>query len=237
MEKAKRKRVFVTVPLAAKEHLCDEVAKVLMALREDDRCAVNVEFPCSSPSEATRSEGLKLFLESDHDHWLQIDSDNPPPGNLLDLVPFLDEKPIIGLPTPLHQHTRRGHPTLTYNAYHSRAMGYQPIEPETEDFEEVDAVGTGCIFISARVFGNAAMRKQPFQRVWRDDGTVQLGSDLAFCERAKHCGFPIWVHWGYRCSHFSTVNLAEMMWLRRTAWDAGYAAGERKRECETSSES
>lgn len=233
----KRTRVFVTVPLAAKESVNDHVMKMCILLREDDRYAVNVETPCAQPSEVARSIGLLSFLERGDDHWLTIDSDNPPECNPLDLVEHLEDHPIIGLPTPVHQHNARGEPNITWNVYERRSMEYMPLL-EGEGFQEVDAVGTGCMLISGSVFRRAGMLKQPFHRVWRNDGTVQLGSDLAFCERAKHCGFPIWVNWGYRCNHFSIVNLTEMMWLHRRAWDAGFAAGEKRgRECETSSKS
>ena len=181
--------------------------------------------------------GLLSFLERGDDHWLTIDSDNPPERNPLDLVEHLEEKPIIGFPTPVHQHNTTGEPVLLLNVYERRTMDYMPML-EGRGFQEVDAVGTGCMLISGKVFRRAGMRKQPFQRIWKDDGTVQLGSDLAFCERAKHCGFSIWVNWDYQCNHFCTVNLSEMRWLHRRAWDAGYAAGERKgRECATSSKS
>lgn len=221
----KRTRIFVTVPHAAKEDICDKVIETLMIIREDERYAVNIEYPCNSPSEATRSMGLKAFLESEHDHWLQIDSDNPPACNPLDLVEYLEDKPIIGLPTPVHQHNGKGEPTLTWNAYKAQALGYSSIMPDGYEFEKVDAVGTGCIFIAGRVFHSQSMKIQPFQRVWKEDGTVQLGSDMAFCERAQHAGFEVWVHWGYRCNHFSIVNLAEMMQLQRDAWEAGRVSG------------
>ena len=229
----KRTRVLVIVPLAPKEGVCDHVATYLTRCREDPRYAVDLEYPCSCPSEVARSMGLKTFLDGGYDWLLSIDSDNPPGRHALDLIEL--GLPLVGLPTPVHQHTTKGNPTLVWNAYRRRAGGYQPIEPETWEPQEVDAFGTGCYLAAARVFHHKSMKRQPYGRVWKDDGTVQLGSDLAFCERARHAGFPLWVHWGYRCNHYCTVNLAEMMQIRLDAWNAGHAVGERKgRECHAS---
>lgn len=221
----KRTRIFVTVPHAPRDDTCMELIPILCKLREDERYAVNIEYPCSSPSEAARSIGLKAFLESGHDHWLTIDSDNPPKCNPLDLVEHLVDKPIIGLPTLIKQHNHEGKVTVRWNAYLRRTMGYESLFRDSLDFQEVDAIGTGCLLMSGRVFDSQEMRKAPFGRVWKEDGTVQIGSDLAFCERAKHAGFSIWAHWGYVCDHMVKGSLMEWWEFQLDAWNAGHAVG------------
>ncbi|MDX1430526.1 MAG: hypothetical protein R3282_09570 [Rhodothermales bacterium] len=234
-----RTKVFVTVPIAAKEGICNHVAETLITLREDPRYAVNIEFPCAQPSEMARSIGLKMFLESKHDHWLTIDSDNPPACNPLDLVEHLgDEKPIIGLPTPVHRHDSSGVLHLPWNVYTRVGdLKYKSIHPPKEDegWQEVDAVGTGCVLMRGSIFDNGAMCFMPFQRIWNDDGTADLGSDLAFCQRAKRFGYRVWVNWEYTCNHFGPANYSEIQEYGRRMFMAGYASAERRmaKQCET----
>jgi GT2 family glycosyltransferase len=76
--------------------------------------------------------------------------------------------------------------------------------------QRVDAVGTGCFLVSRRVFLDERMQKGAFQRTFNEDGTVDKGNDLAFCERARACGFEIWAHYGYPCMHFNSLELNEV---------------------------
>jgi hypothetical protein len=82
--------------------------------------------------------------------------------------------------------------------------GYQGYLKKQRGLMEVDAVGTGCILIARRVLENI---KGPFVREWNEDGTQRLGTDFAFCKRAKKKGFRVWAHWDYPCAHFKELNL------------------------------
>jgi len=50
---------------------------------------------------------------------------------------------------------------------------------------------------------------QPFARIWRQDGTVEMGGDFAFCERIRALGWRIWTHADYVCDHIQTLPLLE----------------------------
>jgi hypothetical protein len=65
--------------------------------------------------------------------------------------------------------------------------------------------------IARRVFECPEMRYQPFNRIFKDDGTVYKGNDMAFCERARANGFEIWAHYDYPCFHFRHVELNEVV--------------------------
>ncbi len=133
--------------------------------------------------------------------------------NPLDLVEL--NKDIIGLPTPVWHYKGKDHPKgegpLYWNAYK-----YVPEEdaykawPERNGLQRVDAVGTGCVLFSKRVFLNNKLKNGAcFARKLNPDGTVEKSNDISFCERAREQGFEIYAHFNYPCYHFVELNLAE----------------------------
>jgi hypothetical protein len=69
-------------------------------------------------------------------------------------------------------------------------------------------------FVKREVF-EALKDKQPFHRKWNDDGTIKLGSDLAFCEKVIEAGFEVWTHLGYPCSHHKELDLLQLLDVMR----------------------
>ena len=203
------KKILVSVPNQGSIHKL--VSFTLLKLIQDKRYKVNIIQPTNSPYENNLHHIVNDFMAGDYDFWLNIDSDNPPEANPLDLVAYnLD---VIGLPTPVWHFTGKikGERPIYENAYK-----YVPEEdaytewPDKAGLQKVDAVGTGCVLYARRVFENPEMRKAPFQRIWNTDGTVERGNDIAFCERATKQGFLIFAHYDYRCKHFSELELHEV---------------------------
>lgn len=202
-------KIFVSVPNTGSIHKL--VSLVTNRLLVDKRYACTIIYPTHNPYENNLHHIVNDFMAGDYDFWLNIDSDNPPEANPLDLVCYnLD---IIGLPTPIWHFTdkARGERPIYENAYK-----YVPEKdaytewPVKNGLQRVDAVGTGCVLYSRRVFENPEMRKAPFRRTYNTDGTVDKGNDIAFCERAISQGFLIFTHYDYRCKHFNELELHEV---------------------------
>ncbi len=203
------KKILVSVPNTGdiKKHVCMATDKIL----SDERYDVKIIRPTHNPYENNLHHIVNDFMAGDYDFWLNIDSDNPPESNPLDLVAY--DLDVIGLPTPVWHYTGKikGERPIYENAYK-----YVPGKdaytewPNKNGLQRVDAVGTGCVLYSRRVFENPEMRKAPFQRRYNIDGTVERGNDIAFCERAKEQGFLIFTHYDYRCKHFSELELHEV---------------------------
>lgn len=184
------------------------VVHKLMLLLTDGRHKVNIIMPSHKPFENNLHHVLNDFMEGDYDFWLNIDSDNPPIQNPLDLVQL--DRDIIGLPTPIWHYTGNGERPVYWNAYnYDETTGAYKEHQEKEGLQRVDAVGTGCILMSRRVFEKPEMRKAPFMREWNEDGTVEKGNDIKFCERARKNGYEVYAHFGYGCDHFSELSLSE----------------------------
>lgn len=222
-ESEREVKVFCTVPCL--DNVSRHVVLRLLQIQSDDRYQVDFSFPSYVPSEACRSHALGAFLEGDYDYWLSIDADNPPSRNPLDLVEL--DLDIVGCPTPVWQYSggEIGLPTLIWNAYQVDDDGNHLPYRMGEGIQEVGAIGTGCFVAARRLFERWELLGSPFARHWASDGTIDLGSDLAFCQRIRRSGQKIWVHWDHICSHYSPINLLEVMGLvgaaRQTAGNLG----------------
>lgn len=201
-------KILISVPNTHWIH--KHVVHKLMLLLLDGRHKTNIIMPSHKPYENNLHHIVRDVVEGDWDFWLNIDSDNPPMQNPLDLVEL--DKDIIGLPTPVWHFTDNGERPVYWNGY-----DYVPEKDaykehaRKEGLQRVDAVGTGCILIARRVFENTEMQKGAFTRKLHPDGTVEKGNDISFCERATEQGFEIYCHYDYPCMHFSELELNEVV--------------------------
>lgn len=140
----------------------------------------------------------KNFLESDCDYLLMIDSDNPPPTNILDLIEY--DKEVIGLPTPINMNYIQGVNDIRWNVFENEL----PVKEKGNGLQEVEMIGTGCMIIRRDVLEKI---KHPFTTKRNEDDLRIVGTDTAFCKRCKEAGIKIWTHWNYTCSHFKTIDL------------------------------
>lgn len=203
-------KILISVPNTGYIH--KHVVFVLLKLKMEAKYPFQIILPTHNPYENNLHHIVKDFMEGDYDYWLNIDSDNPPTKNPLDLIEL--NKDIIGLPTPVVHFEREklGEQPVYWNAYDyvPEKDAYKPHEPK-EGLQKVDAVGTGCVLISRRVFENQQMRQAPFLRKTLPDGRVDKGNDISFCERAREQGFEIYAHYDYNCLHFNEVEVNEMV--------------------------
>lgn len=181
------------------------VVFVLLKLQQDPRYQVTIILPTHKPYEQALNRVCKDLKEKyiDHDFWLNIDADNPPVNNPLDLIEL--DKDIIGLPTPVWHDAVKGDQPYYYNALVKKdgTDGWMPAI--SEGLTEVDVVGSGCMLIHRRVI---EMVKRPwFMREYDEDGIVVKGHDYLFCEKAQSCGFKIYAHMNYPCEHYVETDL------------------------------
>lgn len=175
----------------------------LMKLVQDPR--VKIILPTHRPYENSLNLVVKDFLAGDYDFWLNIDDDNPPMKNPLDLL-YLD-KDIIGFPTPVWANMKKGDQPYYYNSMIDKEEGWIPAIGT--GLTEVDAVGSGCMLIARRVIEKTP--KPLFMRQYDKDGVVEMGHDYLFCRKAKSQGFKVWTHFDYPCFHFNELEINEII--------------------------
>lgn len=174
----------------------------------DARYRLKIIEPTHVPYENGLHHVINDLLSGDHDFWLNIDSDNPPTRNPLDLVER--DLDVVGFPTPVwHWKGEPGERPIYWNAYRRRGRGYTEWLPR-DGLQPVDAIGSGCFLAARRVFEHPKMRAC-FRRTYKRDGTVNKGPDIAFSERARRAGFRVWAHFDYPCDHVNELPLNEVL--------------------------
>lgn len=207
-------KILVSVPNTGwiHKHVSFATDRLLM----DQRHKTRIIRPTHNPYENNLHHIVNEFMAGDYDFWLNIDADNPPINNPLDLVAL--DCDIVGLPTPVWHSKKKGDRPVYWNGYDAVGDAYKEHEPRL-GLQEVDAVGTGCLLIARRVFEEPEMRKAPFQRQYYEDGRVYKGNDISFCEKAREQCFSIWCHYDYPCLHFNELEINETVGAFRSLYE------------------
>lgn len=191
-----RKSVMMAIPTDGKIH--HKVVGVLCKILLQGKHDITTYISAMRGIGEHRNKIVKDFLETDMEYLVMIDSDNPPPENILDLTQL--DKDVIALPTPINMDWM-GVTNIYWNVFGED--GY-PRKESGSGLEEVKKVGTGCIVIHRRVL---EALKWPFTTV-RDEGDMRVvGTDIAFSQRATEAGFKLYVHWDYTCRHYKEIDL------------------------------
>lgn len=204
----RKQRVYLTVP-AGRGWLHKHVHFAILRMMIDGRYSVRHDCPTHSPTVNSLHKTMWDFLDGGEDYWITMDDDNPATRNPLDLIAL--NKDIIGLPTPVWHNAKPGDQPYYWNALKAatKEVGWRPND-NCDGLKEVDAVGGGCLVLSRKVC-ETMKDMQPFSREWLPDGTVHLGWDYRFCDRAKQLGFQIWTHYDYPCLHFNEIEVTEII--------------------------
>ena len=212
-----RVKVMLTIPNTGWIHFT--VVKAMLGIYADSRLNISLLMPTKQPSEHNRNYIVTRFLDSDNQYLISIDSDNPPMSLMTDLV--FEDKDIIGLSTTIWKllaHQLGKYPLeLNGYMYHEKTReiegeivkGHKQ-NTDATGIKEVDAIGTGCFIVARRVFEHPEMQKGCFLRSYDEKGIPILGSDLAFCKKAKESGFKIWCSYDHVCVHIKEMSLREM---------------------------
>lgn len=191
-----RHSVMIAVPTAENIHhtVVGTLCQILLQGKHD----ITTYISAMKDIGAHRNVVAKEFLKTDMEYLLMIDSDNPPPENVLDLVDL--DKDVISCPTPINMNWN-GVTNIYWNVFGDD--GY-PRKDTGSGLEEVIGVGTGCILIHRRVL---EALKWPFTTI-RDKSDMRVrGTDLAFSQRVIEAGFKLYTHWDYPCRHYKDIDL------------------------------
>lgn len=202
-------KVLISVP--NQDNLNKFVAQWLLEVSAfEQRMHGDIVMPTDRPYEQNLHQIVLDLNHRKYDFWVNIDSDNPPIANVLDLV--LLDKDMIGCPTPVWNWVPgKGERPIYWNAfdYVSEEDGYREHPPAQGGLQKVDAVGTGCFVLAQRCFNSNALRQGAFARKLDVNGLVYKGNDISFCERMREAGFQIYAHYSYPCRHFNSIDLLE----------------------------
>ena len=209
-EQVRKPRVVIAIPSAGNIHV-EVVATLCRLINDSHGCRLKIDLQPNKPVDNCRNYMIKRFLEDEeNDYLLFMDSDNPPQVELNPLEYIERDCDIVGFPTPIWKNVspETGKPPIIFNVFTYLPDENSWISKGREaDFEEVDAMGSGCLIIARRVLEKV---KPAFQRQWDEHGCVERGSDLLFCKRVKEAGFKIWCAWKCSCHHYKTRSILEI---------------------------
>ena len=152
-----------------------------------------------------------FFMKSDCDVLVIFDNDVAPPHDIADaLVSMPKECDIAVLPywvwLPQEQHTMP-----CFGHWEDGTMVIPDPASLKPGWQEMGAGGTGCMFIRRKVFTSPDKLTGPFFKIISTEKRGQVVSeDIYFTGRAAEAGFKTWVNTDFICSHFHTVDLAEV---------------------------
>ena len=198
-------KVLITVTNTNSIHRSN--VSVLLKLYTDPRYRVVIDLPKANPYENNLNQIVQDFLEGDYDYWLQIDNDNCPTRNPLDLIAL--DKDIMLLPylqwvySP--EDAKEGNYPICTLIMDDVDVGFRE-HKNMQGLQRVDAGGSGCMLIARRVLE----RMVPFSRTHDDHGRVEIGVDFNYCREARKKGFEVWCHYDYPVQHFKTLELMEV---------------------------
>jgi len=195
-----RKKVLIVIPTEGQIHH-SVVGVLCQILLNNTKYEIDTCISQMRGIGEHRNIMVKHFLSGDWDYMLQIDADNPPPKNVLDLIDL--DKEVIGLPTPIQMSPIKGLTELFWNVF----RGGYPIKEVGEGLQEAEAVGSGCILIRRDVLEKI---KHPFTTIRDEEDLRLVSTDLAFCQRCREQGIKIWTHWDYKCSHYKQIDLSTL---------------------------
>lgn len=185
----------------------------LMRLSYDPRIRVSyVPIHAIHPVCQARNTAVEdFFLKSDADILVLLDNDVQPPSDIADaIVSMPPECNIAVMPywvwLPSKQHT-----LICFGKWEDGTMVVPDPATLTPGWQEMGAGGTGCMFIRRKVFTSPDKLTAPFFKIISNEKRGQIVSeDIYFTGLAAEAGFPTWVNTDFICSHWHTVDLAEV---------------------------
>lgn len=166
------------------------------------------ELTVGHPICSVRCAIVKRFLKTDCDYLMMQDDDIIPLHNPAELV--YADRDIVGSPAKVRQDARQ----MNWVAYLEEKSlgGYVAVDfskvPADADLIPVDVVGTGLIVIKRRVL--EALGPSCFMDVFGAEGNREMGTDFAFCKRAREAGFKIFTTPYRVCEHVKEVGLLDI---------------------------
>ena len=173
---------------------------------QDRRFRFTYQISSRKPITNNRNQIRTDFLKTDCEILWYMDSCIWPPDDILNVL--LYNKDIIALPCPLWSDSDQGS-WVSYNCgYEDGDLTRYPSAKEQVGLQEIDRIGTGCMFITREVMEKI---KAPFLIDYDENGHMTMGLDFRFCDLARKMGYKVWTHWGYQCDHRKEVWLLDVM--------------------------
>lgn len=160
---------------------------------------VAISFEVNSLIYDARNKLAKRALEMGADYTMWFDSDMVfQPDTMLKLLEK-DKDIVSGL------YFRRSPPysLVAFKELDLNARKWTDAQIPNE-LKKVGGIGFGCVLIKSDVLFDVVGKFNTWFEPWNG-----FGEDLAFCQRARECGYDIWLDPSVSCGHFGHIVVNE----------------------------
>jgi hypothetical protein len=189
------------------------LAITLLRLAYDPRFILSfVPIHAIHPVCAARNMAVRdFFLKHDSEVLVLFDNDVAPPDNVGDAIYGMPEECNIAVLPYWVWLPNEKHTMPCFGQWEDGVMIIPDPATLKPGWQEMGAGGTGCMFIRRKVFTSPDKLQAPFFKIisTSDKGQV-VSEDVYFTGRAAEAGFPTWINTDFICSHYHTINLADV---------------------------
>ena len=184
----------------------------LMRLAYDPRLQTSyVPVHAIYPVSAARNTAVnEFFLKSDCDVMVIFDNDVAPPINIADVICSMPPEAKIGVLPYWVWLPNEKHTMPCFGAWSDGVMIIPDPATLKPGWQEMGAGGTGCMSIRREVFTSGKLERPFFKIISTADKGQVVSEDIYFTGRAAEVGYPTWVNVDHVCSHFHTIDLADI---------------------------
>lgn len=153
----------------------------------------------------------KQMLKTDCDWLMMCDNDVAPQTDILDMLDEVTDEMDVVLPLCHIWHGNTGTVMTVLRPLETQTNEPQDLIKRIEDLPrwmELEAAGTGCIFIRRRVF--EGMGYPYFTYTFDENHALRDTEDIVFSREARKAGFRIWGHTRYLAAHHHTCDLSRI---------------------------
>ena len=207
-------KVLVCVFTGEERHgwVCPRLTSVILRMAYDPRLQVSyAPIHAVHPVCAARNLAVnEFFLKSECERLVIFDNDVAPPDNVADaIVSMPDEVSIAVFPYWVWLPDRK-HTMPCFGFWENGVMIIPDPTMLKPGWQKMGAGGTGAMVIKKRVFTDGKLTAPWFKIISTADKGQIVSEDVYFTGRAAEAGHPTWLNTDFICSHFHTVDLAEI---------------------------
>ena len=195
-------KILIAVPCM--DTIPTRFAHSLVMLRKVGECAVTFEI--GSLIYTSRNSIARRAIEMGADYVLWLDSDMVFEPDLLErLMAHMDE-PDVNMVTGLYFRRVQPFSPVLFDRldFHEGATAWTEFEKIPDKMFTVGGCGFGCVLMRTDVLFDVLAK---FQNCFAPLGNT--GEDLAFCWRARQCGYQIYCDPTITCGHVGTTVITK----------------------------
>jgi len=162
------------------------------------------------PVDAARNMAVEqYFLESDAEILVLFDNDVSPPSNIADAILSMPRECDIAV-MPYWVWSPERHTVPCFGRWEDGEMIAPDPSTVTPGWQEMGSGGTGCMFIKRRVFTCKKLAAPFFQIIADAQKGQTVSEDIYFTGRATEAGLKVFINADFVCSHYRTIDLADI---------------------------